>query len=244
MLLLLVSVFGLIVSDRFLCRLEKMRFIFPRNKKHLMLILNIPTLALLFFKEHLIYFMLYIGLKLLILILIRIYFEKKLQNAFENSQIRFLDALIIQIRSGKSAIAALKDVFLSLNHEEKLIYEPIYIEFTSIGSVKVTNLNYTATFFEDLAQIISSNYKTNEQFLQLKSHLKIKQSLRHRSRAALMQIKAQALTAVGIFLLLFIFTWFEMQIYKYPVTIFVACLLLSTGIYVIFKFGETIKWKI
>ena len=244
MLLLLVSVFGLIVSDRFLCRLEKMRFIFPKNKKHLMLILNIPTLALLFFKEHLIYFMIYIGLKLLILILIRIYFEKRLLNVFENSQIRFLDALIIQIRSGKSAITALKDVFLSLNNDEKLIYEPIYIEFTSIGSVKVRNFNYTATFFEDLAQIIRSNYKTTEQFLQLKAHLKIKQSLRHRSRAALMQIKAQAITAVGIFFLLFIFTWLEMQIYKYPVTIFVALMLLGTGVYVIFKFGERIKWKI
>ncbi len=244
MLLLLVSVFGLIVSDRFLCRLEKMRFIFPKNKKHLMLILNLPTLALLFFKEHLIYFMIYIGLKLLILILIRIYFEKRLLNVFENSQIRFLDALVIQIRSGKSAITALKDVFLSLNHEEKLIYEPIYIEFTSIGSVKVTNFNYTVDFFEDLAQIIRSNYKTNEQFLQLKAHLKIKQSLRHKSRAALMQIKAQAITAVGIFLLLFVFTWLEMQIYKYPVTIFVALMLLSIGIFVIFKFGERIKWKI
>ena len=244
MLLLLVSVFGLIVSDRFLCRLEKMRFIFPKNKKHLMLILNLPTLALLFFKEHLIYFMIYIGLKLLILILIRIYFEKRLLNVFENSQIRFLDALVIQIRSGKSAITALKDVFLSLNHEEKLIYEPIYIEFTSIGSVKVTNFNYTVNFFEELAQIIRSNYKTNEQFLQLKSHLKIKQCLRHKSRAALMQIKAQAITAVGIFLLLFVFTWLEMQIYKYPVTIFVALMLLSIGIFVIFKFGERIKWKI
>lgn len=255
MLFLLISIFGLFISDRFVYRLENFHIIFPKIRKVLFVVLNTPSVYFLFFKEHLILFFIYIGVFLASLIFLNIYFELFLKKVFFRGQIKVLEAINLHIKSGQSPIKSAKLVFQTLTHVEKIVFEPLnYIE-VDISSVvhgeKSANAvpiyarkKFSANFFEEMYFILRSTTRVSDQIDQFRRGLRIQNNLRHKSRLSALQVRAQAVVATLIYVFLLCFAVSELQLANYPSVIAVSLLLMATGLIIILKKGESVKWTI
>ncbi len=251
MLFLLISIFGLFISDRFVYRLENFNIIFPKIRKLLFIVLNIPSLYFLFFKEHLILFYIYIGLILVSLIFLNIYFELFLKKTFFRGQIKVLEAINLHIKGGQSPLKSVKLVFQTLTHVEKIVFEPLnYIEvdvLVSKGANAVpiyARKNFSAHFFEEMYFILRSSTRVSDQIDQFKRGLRIQNNLRHKSRLSALQVRAQAVVASLIYVFLLFFAIAELQLTNYPEVIGISLLLMVAGLTVILKKGNNIKWTI
>ena len=251
MLFLLISIFGLFISDRFVYRLENFHIIFPKIRKVLFVILNTPSLYFLLFKEHLILFYIYIGVILGSLIFLNIYFELFLKKVFFRGQIKVLEAINLHIKSGQSPIKSAKIVFQTLTHVEKIVFEPLnYVEVDVCGEKSANAVpiyarkKFSANFFEEMYFILRSTTRVSDQIDQFKRGLRIQNSLRHKSRLSALQVRAQAVVATLIYLFLLCFAVAELQLANYPSVIMVSLLLMTTGLIIILKKGESVKWTI
>lgn len=248
MLFLLISLFGLFISDRFVYRLENFHIIFPKIRKVLFVILNIPSLYFLFFKEHLILFYVYIGVILISLIFLNIYFELFLKKAFFRGQIKVLEAINLHIKGGQSPIKSAKVVFQTLTHVEKIVFEPLnYIEVDVDKSQAVpiyARKKFARHFFEEMYFILRSSTRVSDQIDQFKRGLRIQNSLRHKSRLSALQVRAQAVVATFIYVFLLFFAIAELQLASYPSVIALSFLLMLAGLTAILKIGSKIKWTV
>lgn len=251
MLFLLISIFGLFISDRFVYRLENFHIIFPKIRKVLFVVLNTPSLYFLLFKEHLILFYIYIGVILGSLIFLNIYFELFLKKVFFRGQIKVLEAINLHIKSGQSPIKSAKIVFQTLTHVEKIVFEPLnYVEVDVCGEKSANAVpiyarkKFSANFFEEMYFILRSTTRVSDQIDQFKRGLRIQNSLRHKSRLSALQVRAQAVVATLIYLFLLCFAVAELQLANYPSVIMVSLLLMTTGLIIILKKGESVKWTI
>ena len=244
MLFLLLSIFGLIVSDRFVYRLEMFNFIFPRFRKIIFVVLNLPSVFFLFFKEHYIYFTTYIGVILLSLTFLNVYFEIFLKKVFLQAQIRVLEAINLNVKAGKSPLKAAKLTFNSLSKIEKMIFEPLnHVEVEQKVPIYAQKKIF-ANFFAELFFILRSHNRISEQIEQFKRGLRIQNNLRHKSRLATVQVRAQAIVAVFIYIFLLFFSFSELQLARFPEVIVVSLILMSSGVALILMKGEKIKWTI
>lgn len=248
MLFLLISIFGLFISDRFVYRLENFHIIFPKIRKLLFIILNIPSLYFLFFKEHLILFYIYIGVILASLIFLNIYFELFLKKTFFRGQIKVLESINLHIKSGQSPIKSAKVVFQTLTHVEKIVFEPLnYIEVDVDKPHAVpiyAQKKFASHFFEEMYFILRSSTRVSDQIDQFKRGLRIQNSLRHKSRLSALQVRAQAVVATFIYVFLLFFAIAELQLANYPSVIGISFFLMLAGLTVILKIGSKIKWTI
>ena len=248
MLFLLISIFGLFISDRFVYRLENFHIIFPKIRKVLFIVLNIPSLYFLFFKEHLILFYIYIGVILVSLIFLNTYFELLLKKMFFRGQIKVLEAINLHIKGGQSPIKSAKVVFQTLTHVEKIVFEPLnYIEVDVDKTHAVpiyARKNFSAYFFEEMYFILRSSTRVSDQIDQFKRGLRIQNSLRHKSRLSALQVRAQAVVATFIYVFLLFFAIAELQLANYPSVIGLSFFLMLAGLTVILKIGSKIKWTI
>lgn len=251
MLFLLISIFGLFISDRFVYRLENFHIVFPKIRKVLFIILNIPSLYFLFFKEHLILFYVYIGLILISLIFLNIYFDFFLKNVFFRGQIKILESINLHIKSGQSPLKSAKIVFQTLTHIEKIVFEPLnYIEVDDCcekiaKAVPIyARQKFASHFFEEMYFILRSTTRVSDQIDQFKRGLRIQNSLRHKSRLSALQVRAQAVVALFIYVFLLCFAIAELQLANYPMVIAVSALLMTAGLTIILKKGNSIKWTI
>lgn len=251
MLFLLVSIFGLFISDQFVHRLERFHIIFPKIRKALFVIMNSPSVYFLFFKEHLILFYVYIGVILASLIFLNIYFEFFLQKVFFRGQIKVLEAINLHIKSGQSPIKSAKIVFQSLTLIEKIVFEPLMYVEVEICVQKSTNAvpiyarkKFSSNFFEEMYFILRSSTRVSDQIDQYKRGLRIQNSLRHKSRLSALQVRAQAVVATLIYVFILCFSIAELQLADFPEVIAVSIVLIITGLIVILKKGEKVKWTI
>ena len=248
MLYFLISIFGLFISDRFVYRLEMFHIIFPKIRKVLFAILNIPNLYFLFFKEHLIVFFIYIGVILLSLMFLNVYFEYFLKKAFFRGKIKVLEAINLHIKGGQSPLKSTKLVFQTLTHVEKIVFEPlnyIDVETSRAQAVPICARNkFSDQFFEEMYFILRSSTRVSDQIDQFKRGLRIQNSLRHKSRLSALQVRAQAVVAALIYIFLFFFAIAELQLAKFPEVIVMSLLLMAAGLTIILKKGSHIKWTI
>lgn len=251
MLFLLISIFGLFISDRFVYRLENFHIVFPKIRKVLFIVLNTPSVFFLLFKEHLILFYIYIGVILFSLIFLNIYFELFLKKAFFRGQIKVLEAINLHIKSGQSPIKSAKIVFQTLTHVEKIVFEPLnYIEVDTIVGDRAQAVpiyarkKFTGPYFEEIYFILRSTTRVSDQIDQFKRGLRIENSLRHKSRLSVLQVRAQAMVASFIYVFLLFFAIAELQLIKYPAVIAISFLLMLAGLTVILKKGNKVKWTI
>jgi hypothetical protein len=248
MLFLLISIFGLLISDRFVYRLENFHIIFPKIRKVLFVFLNIPSVYFLFFKEHLILYFIYIGLILASLIFLNIYFELLLKNVFFRGQIKILDSINLHIKSGQSPLKSAKLVFQTLTQVEKIVFEPLnYIEVDVDKTQAVpiyARKKFASHFFEEMYFILRSTTRVSDQIDQFKRGLRIQNNLRHKSRLSALQVRAQAVVAAFIYVFLLCFAIAELQLANYPAVIIISVLLMAAGLTIILKKGNSIKWTI
>lgn len=244
MIFLLLSIFGLFISDKFVSRLEKFKMISDHQKRILFVFMNFPNAYFIFFKDQIVILFIYIGLILLSLTFFSIYFDYFLKKTFFDSQIRVLESILLNVKSGNSPFKSAKIVFDALTVFEKVTYEPLnFLNPTSKVPI-YASFKYTNDFFSEVEIIFQSQTKISDQLDQFRKGLKVQKSIRHKSRLAALQVRAQAVVAIFIYLFLLGFSICELNLLQFPSIIAVSMLLMAFGIYLILLKGNKIKWTI
>jgi hypothetical protein len=244
MIFFLISVFGLQVVHRFLFRLHTTQIISIQKTHVLFWIFIAPILFFFFFKDPIILLSVYIGIFLLGLILFFILFEKIMQSVFEKSKIQLLDSLILQIRAGHSPQKALTEALYCSSNLEKKVFEPIKYVFASDFSVEQIQFSFTKNYIFELRAILLSSNRVVDQIQSLRDGLKIQNQFQHKTKQVTQQIKAQAIVAMMIYLLIFFISYSNLGLSEYPWLMLVSALMFVVGLICVFKLGGSIKWKI
>lgn len=244
MIFFLISVFGLVVIHRFLNRLRKSEFISTLKMKILFWIFIIPLALFQFFKDPTILLTIYIGIFLLSLILFFILFEKIMQNVFEKSKIQLLDSLILQIRVGHSPQKALGEAMYCSSTLEKKVFDPLKYVFTTNFSDEQIQFIFTKHYILELRAILISSSRVIDQIQSFRDGLKIQYHFRNKSNQVTQQIKAQAIVATAIYVMLFLISLTQLRLNEYPRLMMISALMFLCGLILIFKLGGSIKWKI
>jgi len=206
--------------------------------------MNIPSIYFIFFKDQIVILFIYIGLILLSLTFFSIYFDFLLKKIFYASQIRVLESIILNVKTGLSPLKSSKIVFESLTQFEKITFEPLNFMQTSLKVPIYASFGYTQDFFGELEMIIKSNTKICDQLEQYKKGLLVQKSMRHKSRMATLQVRAQAVVAIVIYLFLLLFAIHELNLAQFPSVIAVSLMMMMAGVYLILVKGNRIKWTI
>ncbi|AZZ38151.1 hypothetical protein CIK05_15535 [Bdellovibrio sp. qaytius] len=193
-------------------------------------------------------FYIYIGVILVSLIFLNIYFELFLKKTFFRGQIKVLEAINLHIKSGQSPIKSAKIVFQTLTHVEKIVFEPLNYIDVDVDKTQVVPIyarkKFAAHFFEETYFILRSSTRVSDQIDQFKRGLRIQNNLRHKSRLSALQVRAQALVASFIYVFLLCFAIAELQLAKYPAVIAISLLMMAAGLTIILKKGNSVKWTI
>jgi hypothetical protein len=167
-----------------------------------------------------------------------------MKNAFENAKIQLLDSLVIQIRVGHSPQKALAEALICCSVLEKKVFEPLKYIFTANFSEEQIQFMFTKHYILELRTILTSSSRVIEQIQSLRDGFKIQFMFRHKSNQITQQIKAQALVAGCIYLLIFMVSYSNLGLRSYPVLMACSALMFVSGLILVFKLGGRIKWKI
>ena len=167
-----------------------------------------------------------------------------MKKIFYASQIRVLESIILNVKTGLSPLKSSKIVFESLTQFEKITFEPLNFMQTSLKVPIYASFGYTQDFFGELEMIIKSNTKICDQLEQYKKGLLVQKSMRHKSRMATLQVRAQAVVAIVIYLFLLLFAIHELNLAQFPSVIAVSLMMMMAGVYLILVKGNRIKWTI
>lgn len=240
---ILISLFGIAIVYRNLSLLEKFEVI---NKKKMFLwfiFLQFPFFLFVFFKEQIAFTLIFIGIFLTTLIFYRNIFMKFAMMTYVKCHLRALDHLILLLKSGKSAQIGIKIVFDSFSGWEKIVFAPLATVFELRDSEKTILFNVNSFYFEEIKSILRSNHQISEQLQSFREGLRIRHTLRHRSRQVTQQIRAQALVAVFIFFIFLYISFKNFGLHKHLSVLFVSTALFFSGFLLIFKIGGRIRWK-
>lgn len=241
---ILVSFFGLMIVNRFLLRLRTANFISREKSKVFFWISLFPILGARFFKDPSILVILYIGIFLLGLILFYILFEKIMEIVFEKSKIHLLDSIVLQIRVGCSPQKAVIDAMNSCTELEKKVFEPLKYIFLANFTEQQIPFTITKHYILELRAILLSNSRIIEQLQSLRDGLKIQYQFQRKTKQVTQQIKAQAVVAVLIYILLLFVSYYNLSLNEFPRLLFFSAFMFLVGIFLVFKIGGKIQWKI
>ncbi len=240
----LVSIFGLLVVNRFFIRLRCTNFISQEKSKVFFWISLIPLVAVQFFKDPVVFLIIYIGIFLLSLILFFIIFEKIMKKIFEKSKIQLLDSIVLQIRVGCSPQKALAESLYSSSKLEKKVFEPLKYIFLPNFSEQQIQIKSTKHYILELRSVLLSSSRTLEQLQSLRDGLKIQHQFKHKTAQVTQQIKAQAIVAAMIYIVLLAISYYNLSLGEFPKLIVFSLSSFVFGLILIFKIGDKIKWKI
>ena len=154
------------------------------------------------------------------------------------------DSIFLQIRVGHSPQKALAEALYCSSNLERKVYEPLKYIFMPNFSVEQIQLSVTKHYILELRTILLSNSRILEQLQSLRDGLKIQHQFRQKTTQVTQQIKAQALVAVAIYMLLFVISYLNLSLSSFPRLLVISICTFTLGIYLVFKIGERIKWKI
>lgn len=240
----IISAVGLVFAYRISQQFEK---IYVLNKSHYMIlnaVITTPILILQFFKEHKLVLLLYIGMILIFLILDVVFFEKKQQNLFEKTHLKFLNDIILQIKIGRSPVSSFKMCFESLKESEKVLYQPCFNNFSMLKVTHQRLLPFILDYNQDLIDILSAQNRVVEQLLSFRSRLKVIYNFKTKTELAAQPIKAQLIVALMVYLLILSVSITQLSLLDYPRALICSLVLMTLGIYMILTLGRGIKWPI
>lgn len=171
------------------------------------------------------------------------YFKEK---TFEKLHIHIIERLILLLKAGKSAQTSTIIVFDNLTNWQKATFIKIGDIFevkTHQNCKKHLKHNFQSLYFRELEVITRSPCNVIEQLKAFREVLRLHNSLRHRSRQALRQNKAQALISFFIYLALILLSKKYLNLELMSLTMFASVTLFSLGQIIIFKIGGKIHWK-
>lgn len=225
-------------------RLEK--FFFMKRKKSALIfgILTFPFYIFAFIKEHFLLLTLYIGLILISLIFFSIIFENKLKKVFLASHLNLINSLLLQIKAGYSVPKAITECVFSHSALENILFEPLSSILRPDFEVKTIPYRWLRFYFHELGMILKSEARVAEQLEMFKQGLSVKKKFIQRTQHVTRQIKAQALVAGLVYVMIFAISYYQLNLMNNFLTVVISIGLFLTGILVIFKLGDKIKWTI
>ena len=246
MVQLLVSVFGIVFVHRNLSLLEKINVVSGPKLNLFFYLLQLPFYFYLFFKELFVFVFIYIGIFLITFILFDKIIDIFKEKSFEGLHIYIIERIILQIRAGKSAQVSTKNVFDDLTTWQKAIFSHLNKIFEPENQKQSESSSITAAhsyYFDELKIVMCSTGNVIEQLKSYQKALRLQNNLRHKSRQAIQQTKAQALVSFLIYVCFVMLGCVYLKLELISVTMLVSLLLFCTGQVLIFKLGGKIKWK-
>ncbi len=206
--------------------------------------LHTPMCFFVFIKEHFALLTVYIGLILASLIFFSFIYEIKLKKVFLSSHLHVIDGLILQIRVGYSNQKAISETLSHRIGVENIIYEPLRAILKSDFDVHTNSYRWMRFYFSELHHIFKSEVRISEQLEMFKRGLKVQNRFLARTSQVTRQIKAQALVACLVYGLIFVLSYYQLNLMSSLTTIILSLALFLIGILIIFKLGSKIKWTI
>lgn len=240
----LLSIVGFLSVHRILYRLEKSFFMNRKKTTVSFVILTSPMYFFVFLKEHFAVLTVYIGVILLSLIFFSFIYEIKLKKVFLASHLNVIDGLILQMRVGYSTQKAISETFSHMNGAENIIYEPLRSILKPDFDVHANSYRWIRFYFSELNHIFKSETRLSEQLEMFKRGLKVQNRFLARTSQVTRQIKAQALVACLVYGLIFALSYYQLDLLSSPTAVILSLTLFLIGIFIIFKLGSKIKWKI
>ncbi len=136
------------------------------------------------------------------------------------------------------------DAVNSCTELEKKVFDPLKYIFLDNFTEQQIQITATKYYILELRSILLSNSRTIEQLQSLRDGLKIQYNFRRKTEQVTQQIKAQAIIAVLIYMLLLLVSYFNLSLNEFPRLLFCSALVFLAGIFVVFKIGGKIQWKI
>lgn len=240
---LLSSLFGILLVHRILSLLEKFEVLSTAMLGFLFFILQLPLYFCLYFKELSSLVTIYIGIFGIFLILNEKIILISKEVSFEILHLQLIERLILHLHAGKSAQASLKCVFADLTMWQKSVFVMLN-EVFEINSVPTSTKNaFHSFYFEELALILKSSSHIAEQLKRFRVGLATQRNLRHKSRQATQQIRAQAVVCAVLYVLIMIFSHAYLNLRVFSLSTGASIGLFVAGEFLIFVLGGKIKWK-
>jgi hypothetical protein len=240
---ILLSLFGIAVVYRNLSLLEKFEVISKRKMFLCFLIFQFPLFLFVIFKEQIVLTLLFIGIFLTTLIFYRKILKKFADRTYEKCHLHLLDRMILLLKAGKSSSTAIKITLNDLSGWEKTIFAELETVFELQKSEKPNLFMLNTLYFQEIKIILRSNHHIAEQMTSFRDGLKLRHSLRHRSRQVTQQIRAQALVSILIYFVFLFMGFHYFKLEQKTGIISVSALLFLVGLGSIFLLGGRIRWK-
>jgi hypothetical protein len=240
----LLSILGFLSVHRIMYRLEKYFFMNRKKSTLSFVILTSPMYFFVFIKELFPLLTVYIGLILISLIFFSFIYEIKLKKVFLASHLNVIDGLILQLRVGNSTQKAISETFSHLVHAENIIYEPLKTVLKPDFDIQTNSYRWIRFYFSELNHILKSETRVIEQLEMFKRGLKVQNRFLARTSQVTRQIKAQALVACLVYSLIFTLSYYQLNLISCLTTVIFSLTLFLIGLFIIFKIGSRIKWKI
>lgn len=240
----LISVFGFLIVDRILYRLEIFNYISSPNRKKFLIFSLFTYVLFSIFKDLIVVNMSLFGIFLGFLMFFYIFHEKKLQTLFENRHKSLIDELILIIQTGCSPIKALDDVMNTFSVYEKKVFWPLNTLLGSQQQFSRVSGTINHNYFIELIEILQQKSRVIDQLDTFRNSLQIQIKLRRKSRTVTAASKAQAIVAVLIYFVFLTISWMQFNLQDYPRVLMTSVVLLVLGLLMIFKMGNRIKWTI
>jgi hypothetical protein len=167
-----------------------------------------------------------------------------MKNVFEKSKIQLLDSIVLQMRVGCSQQKALGEALSCCTNLEKNVFAPLKFIFSANFSEQQIQIKHTKHYILELRTILLSNSRILEQMQSFRDGLKIQHQFKCKTKQVSQQIKAQAMVAILIYLLLFFVSYSNLSLNQFPTLIICSAVVFLTGIFFVFKIGKRIKWTI
>lgn len=243
---LMISLFGIVIVYRILSLVEKTEVISGSILNFLFCFLQLPLFLHLYFKELSTFVLIYIGIFFVTLMV----FDKIIgflsEKTFESLHLYVIDKLILLLKSGKSAQLSSKIIFDEFSGWQKAIFFKISVifEINSFENYKSgRNQLIQAQFFVELETILRSTSNRIEKLQNFRRSLRVYQNLRHRSRQALQQARAQAAVSLFLYVALIILSKKYLNLDVFSWVMAVSATLFVLGQVILFKLGRKINWK-
>lgn len=250
MVQLLISLFGIAFVHRNLSLLKKINVISGPKLNLFFCFLQLPFYFYLFFKELFVPVLIYIGIFIVTFILFDKIIDIFKEKSFEELHIYIIERIVLQIKAGKSAQVSTKNVFDDLTAWQKAIFSQLNKIFEAsfeIAPQKRSEFLQTMVsqtyYFQELKIILCSSGNVIEQLKSYQKALRLQNNLRHRSRQAIQQTKAQALVSFLIYISFVVLSHGYLNLELISLTMLVSFILFCTGQILIFRLGGKIKWK-
>ncbi|MEQ1722634.1 MAG: hypothetical protein ABL930_05625 [Pseudobdellovibrio sp.] len=140
----------------------------------------------------------------------------------------------------------MKILFNDLSSWQKVTFAPLSMvfEIENVLNNHPSTLNSSnSIYFNELKIILRATSHISEQLKAFYDALKLHHNLRHKSKLATQQTRAQALVCVFIYAGFLYLSTNYLQLEVFSATVGVSLMLFTTGQFLIFRLGGPIKWK-